>query len=82
MDEGQRLKNDGSLLYKTLSAFKITHKVLLTGLSSGQIIGTCWILMSLQEHRYRTILGNCSTCCNSSILKICTQVSLRKSMVL
>ena len=31
VDEGQRLKNDGSLLYKTLSTFKIKHKVLLTG---------------------------------------------------
>lgn len=31
VDEGQRLKNDGSLLYKVLSGYKIRHKVLLTG---------------------------------------------------
>lgn len=31
VDEGQRLKNDASLLYKTLASFKIKHKVLLTG---------------------------------------------------
>ena len=31
VDEGQRLKNDSSLLYKALSSFKIKHKVLLTG---------------------------------------------------
>ena len=31
VDEGQRLKNDGTLLYKVLSGFKIKHKVLLTG---------------------------------------------------
>ncbi|KAF8461898.1 SNF2 family N-terminal domain-containing protein [Kalaharituber pfeilii] len=31
VDEGQRLKNDGSLLYKALSTFNIRHKVLLTG---------------------------------------------------
>ncbi|KAF8420840.1 P-loop containing nucleoside triphosphate hydrolase protein [Tirmania nivea] len=31
VDEGQRLKNDDSLLYKALSGFKIQHKVLLTG---------------------------------------------------
>ncbi|KAF8450185.1 P-loop containing nucleoside triphosphate hydrolase protein [Terfezia claveryi] len=31
VDEGQRLKNDDSLLYKALSGFKIKHKVLLTG---------------------------------------------------
>lgn len=31
VDEGQRLKNDGTLLYKALSMFRIKHKVLLTG---------------------------------------------------
>lgn len=31
VDEGQRLKNDGSSLYKALSGFRIKHKVLLTG---------------------------------------------------
>lgn len=31
VDEGQRLKNDQSLLYKALEGYKIKHKVLLTG---------------------------------------------------
>jgi len=31
VDEGQRLKSEDSLLYKALSNFKISHKVLLTG---------------------------------------------------
>ena len=33
VDEGQRLKNDDSILYKVLTSFKIKHKVLLTGMS-------------------------------------------------
>lgn len=31
VDEGQRLKNDASLLYKELEKFRIRHKVLMTG---------------------------------------------------
>lgn len=31
VDEGQRLKNDQSLLYKALEGYKIKHKVLMTG---------------------------------------------------
>ncbi|KAI5853165.1 P-loop containing nucleoside triphosphate hydrolase protein [Morchella snyderi] len=31
VDEGQRLKNDESLLYKALDGYKIRHKVLMTG---------------------------------------------------
>lgn len=31
VDEGQRLKNDQSLLYKSLEGYKIRHKVLMTG---------------------------------------------------
>lgn len=31
VDEGQRLKNDDSLLYKALEGYKIRHKVLMTG---------------------------------------------------
>lgn len=31
VDEGQRLKNDASIMYKELEKFKIRQKVLLTG---------------------------------------------------
>lgn len=31
VDEGQRLKNDTSQMYKEMEKFKIRHKVLLTG---------------------------------------------------
>lgn len=31
VDEGQRLKNDQSLLYKALEGYKIKHKILMTG---------------------------------------------------
>lgn len=31
IDEGQRLKNDGTLLYKSLDALKVPFRVLLTG---------------------------------------------------
>lgn len=34
VDEGQRLKNDGNLLYGALMALKVPFQVLLTGLSS------------------------------------------------
>lgn len=65
VDEGQRLKNDNTLLYRALRALKVPMRVLLTGKLPLPVRGKDQCDTNChQEHHFRTTLLNYSTYCN------------------
>src|SRR5262249_45762726 len=66
VDEGQRLKNDKSVLHNALNALNVQYRVLL----SGKSLTVSWLrkmLTSLQGLPSKTMLVNYSIYCNSSM---------------
>ena len=66
VDEGQRLKNDTSLLYEALKTLKAPFKILLTG-KLLVVEKQPWLIWR-QELRFKIILANYSICYNSWML--------------
>ena len=62
VDEGQRLKNDKTLLYGAMDALRFPFKLLLTGKQPSII--TVLLSDRMQAHLYRTMLGSCSISCS------------------
>jgi len=62
VDEAHRLKNDDSLLYKTLVGFDTNHRMLITGTPLQNSLKELWALLHFIMPKKYDGLTLCSDC--------------------
>lgn len=69
VDEAHRLKNEDSLLYRTLQEFNTNHRVLITGTPLQNSLKELWALLHfIKPHQYVRCLSSVMFCCGAPLL--------------